>query len=180
MILTAATVTILVMDQQSKPPRKKDTRRMRAAKSRLRMELAGLAFAVKTGHSPQEYARFVWGQGAVKWMSKEKPTKKEYLQKEMEAMRVLFPWMKMKLVEISPHRVELHFIGGCVGGWGEDRWALARSLGLDRWDVCRYCGEAFKVWAKQLGLKAAPHPAKDGSCKLIAWEWPEDARMIPP
>ncbi|MDP2718345.1 MAG: hypothetical protein U1D67_05130 [Dehalococcoidia bacterium] len=158
----------------------KKTRRItgkaeKAARSRLRMELAGLAFAVAHGYTPQRYARHLWGKGAVKWMGKGNPSMKEYLEKEIEVMDYLFPWLGMELVEVSPDRVEVRFEGGCLGGWGEeDRWALARSLGLDRWDVCRYCGEAFKTWAKQLGLKAAPHPARDGSCRLVAWKWPEE------
>lgn len=91
-----------------------------------------------------------------------------YLLKEAAAIAILFPWVHVVPGRMTPQRAELTFSGGCLGGYGEDRWALARSLGLGRTAVCRYCSEAFKVWGKQLGLKIACHPQRDGTCKLQA------------
>lgn len=131
------------------------------------MELAGLAFALQRGATPFEYARYLWGRGAVKWMGKETPSLREYMEKEAEAFTVLYPWLKLEVKEVSPDRIEIHFKGGCLAGWDADRWSVARSFGIDKKDVCRYCGQAFKAWSRQLGLKAAPHPARDWSCKLV-------------
>ena len=144
-----------------------DPRWHKAAKSRLRMELAGLAFALQHGFSPEEYARHLWGRGAVSWMGKENPTPKEYLRTEAEHLMVLFPWVDFQLKEYEDGVVELVFTNGCLGSWEDDRFALAHSLGLTRQEVCRYCQEAFRVWSRQLGLEALPLPRADNTCSIV-------------
>lgn len=139
-----------------------------AARSRLRVELSGLAFAVKNGHHPEDYASDLWGHGARGWMGAPDPDPLIYLRKEARAMSVLYPWIKA-----SPHRVgrqgaELAICDGCLAGWGQDRWALSRSLGLSPDHVCRYCQEAFRVWGQQLNLNVTLTPQEDGSCLLRA------------
>ncbi|MBI4294598.1 MAG: hypothetical protein HY669_00315 [Chloroflexi bacterium] len=141
---------------------------LRVAKSRLRLELRGLALAMSRGAVPQEYARVLWGEGAVSWMGTASPDAQSYVLKEAAAIAVLFPWVNIGQGKMTPERAELLFSGGCLCGYGEDRWALARSLGLGRTDLCRYCSEAFQVWGQQLGLKVTPHPGRDNSCRLEA------------
>ncbi|MBI4216974.1 MAG: hypothetical protein HY687_06255 [Chloroflexi bacterium] len=141
---------------------------LKAAKSRLKLELQGIAFAISHGASPQEYAHFLWARGAVAWMGTMSPSADSYLLKEMTAMATLFPWVRIEPGELTAERGVITMRDGCCGGYGNNRWRLARSLGLDKTQVCRYCGEAFKVWGSQLKLKVAPHPQRDESCKLRA------------
>lgn len=138
----------------------------RTAKSRLYFELGGLAFALKKRASPEEYARHLWGKGATRWMGKARPDAQEYLLKEAEAFRCFYPDVASEVVEAGEEVAELIFTGGCLGGWGEDPWALARSFGLVKADVCSYCRESFLVWAEQLGLIARIGPNESGTCRL--------------
>ncbi|MBI2909405.1 MAG: hypothetical protein HYX92_17305 [Chloroflexi bacterium] len=140
----------------------------RTARARQRFELAGLAFAKKHGASPEDYARHLWSTGAARWMGKTSPTARDYLLKEAEAFRTLYPEVGFHLREMDDAAAELTFTSGCLGGWGQDRWAMAESLGLNKEDVCRYCRESFKVWSKQLGLDASLEPQVDGTCVLKA------------
>ncbi len=126
----------------------------RTAKSRLRFELSGLSFACQRGFVPQDYARHLWSQGAIRWMGKEEPAAGEYLLREAQAIREFYPRVSFTVIETGEEKAELVFTEGCLGGWGTDRWGLARSLGLTPEDVCAYCYEAFSVWAGQLGLHA--------------------------
>lgn len=147
-----------------------DRRLIRVARNRLRLELQGLAFAISRGATPEEYARFLWGQGAAKWMGSDSPGAQDYLRKEEEAARSLFPWLTVQPVKMSDAEAEVVLAGGCLGGWGEDRFRLARELGLNRMGVCRYCIEACRVWGEQLGLKVEPRPGPGcrGGCRLTA------------
>ena len=138
------------------------------ARNRLRLELASLAFATRHGHTPEEYAREVWGRGARGWMGKDSPKALEYLLKEAKAIATFYPWVKATPRKAGPGRAEAALTGGCLAGWGEDPWAIARGLGLTRADVCRYCHEAFRVWGQQLGLAVALTPQADDTCVLTA------------
>jgi len=140
----------------------------RIAKSRLRFELAGLAFACQKGSRPEEYARHLWGKGAVRWMGKAEPSAREYLLKETQAFKQFYPEVSFEMLEADDERAELVFTSGCLGGWGLDRWALARSLGLTKKDVCAYCRESFGVWTEQLSLRTYIGPEADESCRLLA------------
>ncbi|MBI2854618.1 MAG: hypothetical protein HYX87_06845 [Chloroflexi bacterium] len=153
-------------EEVNPPGEQGDFRLMHAARSRLKLELQGLAFAVTHGATPEEYARFLWGTGAQRWMGKDSPAADEYLLKEEEAMSHLFPWIKAQRVKMSPTEAEAVLLGGCLGGWGEKRFNLARSLGLFRKEVCRYCIEACRVWGEQLGLKVVPVPKCRAGCRL--------------
>lgn len=139
-----------------------------AARSRLRMELSGLAFAARRGHSPEEYAQELWGRGARAWMGKTHPDPLEYLEKEAQGMATLYPWIETSTMPVGPALAELVMTGGCLAGWGEDPWALARRLGLSQDQVCLYCQEAFRVWGQQLGLAVSLQPQADGTCVLRA------------
>lgn len=139
-----------------------------AARSRLRMELGGLAFALKRGHKPEDYARELWGNGAVGWMGQVSPTPTRYLRKEARAISVLYPWVEASWGQDGAMRPWLTISRDCLAGWGPDRWALARSLGLAQEEVCRYCQEAFRVWGQQLGLAVSIDPQPDGTCLLKA------------
>lgn len=141
-----------------------------AARSRLRVELAGLAFAVKNGHTPEEYARELWGRGARGWMGKPDPDPLEYLQKEAKAMATLYPWIEGSPSRVAPGIAEMVICEGCLAGWGNDRWALSRSFGLSQEQVCRYCQEAFRVWGDQLGLEVTLTPQVNGTCVIRAAE----------
>ena len=141
---------------------------LHAARSRLRFELLGLAFALSRGATPQEYARFLWSKGAVRWMGIEIPDADNYLLKEIAAVGTLFPWVKVTHGRMASGQGEITFSGGCLGGYGEDRWALAEKLGLDQTTVCEYCAEAFKVWGRQLALTVTPFPGNKGTCRLRA------------
>lgn len=138
----------------------------RTAKSRLRFELSGLAFACQSGFRPEDYARHLWGKGAIRWMGKAQPTAAEYLLKEVQAFKQFYPDVSFAIVEAMDERAELVFTKGCLGGWGTDSWALAKSLGLTKEDVCAYCQEAFLVWAGQLGLRACIGLEEDETCRL--------------
>lgn len=138
----------------------------RTARSRLRLELAGLAFACQHGFRPEDYAHHLWGKGAVGWMKKARPGAAEYLRKEARAFGQFYPAVSFTIVAAGDDRAELIFSKGCLGGWGHDPWALARSLGLTQRDVCAYCRESFRVWAEQLGLSVHIGPEKDRSCRL--------------
>ncbi|MBI4187588.1 MAG: hypothetical protein HY529_00080, partial [Chloroflexi bacterium] len=107
------------------------------ARSRLKLELAGISFARKHGLTPEDWARHLWSKGALKWMGKTFPTAAEYLLKEAEAFRRLYPEVIFKLGELSDTEAELTFTRWCLGGWGKDQWAIARSLGLGKGHVCR-------------------------------------------
>ncbi len=140
---------------------------LKTARGRLRFELAGLSFARQKGFTPEEYACHLWSKGAKSWMKNASPGAGEYLQKEAEAFRCLYPEVGFAVVEAGEGKAELAFTGGCLGGWGDDPWALARSLGLTKEDVCRYCHEAFRLWAGQLGLRAIIGLEEGGSrCSL--------------
>jgi len=142
---------------------------LKTAKSRLRFELGGLAFAIQKGFTPEEYANHLWGKGAKSWMKKAAPDAGEYLQKEAEAFRCFYPEVGFEVVQAEKDRAELNMNDGCLGGWGKERWAIARSFGLTQLDVCRYCFEAFRVWAKQLGLRTVIGLQPDGKhCILRA------------
>ncbi len=138
----------------------------KTAKSRLRFELAGLSFARQRGFSSEDYARHLWGTGSVLWMGKARPGAAEYLLKEAQAFKQFYPDVSFTMVGAGDKRAELVFTEGCLGGWGPDSWALARSLGLSKKDICAYCQESFLVWAEQLGLFVRIGPEEDGSCRL--------------
>ncbi|MBI2852082.1 MAG: hypothetical protein HYX84_03135 [Chloroflexi bacterium] len=140
----------------------------RTAISRLKFELAGVSFARKMGLEPEDWAKHLWDTGALKWMGKPDPTAAEYLLKEAEAFKVLYPQVKFAITKLSAGEAELVFTGGCLGGWGKDQWAVARSLDLRMGHVCRYCREAFRAWSRQLGLESCPEPTIDGTCVLQA------------
>ena len=137
----------------------------RTAWSRLRFELSGLGFALKQGATPEDYADYLWSDGAVKWIGKENPTIQEYLDKETEAITTLYPQVTFTIGRITDKDAELTFpAGSCLGGWGRDQWGVAGSLGLDKKDVCRYCRQSFRVWTKQLELNALPELQANGDC----------------
>ncbi len=138
----------------------------KTAKSRLRFELAGLAFACHRGSNPEDYARHLWAKGAVRWMGQDRPNAAEYLLKEAEAFSEFYPEVSFEVVESGDARAELVFTDGCLGGWGRDSWAMARNLGLSKKDICAYCRESFRVWTQPLGLRADIAPKKDGNCRL--------------
>ena len=138
----------------------------RTSRSRLHFELAGLALARRMGLDPEDYARYLWSKGAQDWMGRPDPTAKEYLLKEGEAILSLFPGVSFSIGKASDEDAELTFTRGCLGGWGKDRWAVARRLNLTKSNVCRYCHEAFRVWSAQLGLSARTYPQQDGTCTL--------------
>lgn len=139
------------------------------ARSRSDMELAALAFALKNGHSHEEFAAALWSKGAVKWMGKEDPTPEEYLRMELESFAWLFPKVEARLIKATPDEAELEFSSsGCPYGWGKDRWARARNHGLEPSDVHRYCCEGFRIWGAPLGLESGTHPQEDGRCILRA------------
>ncbi len=165
------------IDLTNEQPRQEstaDARLLHAAKSRLRLELQGLAFAISRGATPEEYARFLWSKGAANWMGCTSPGTDDYLEREEEAMRSLFPWLKIRHESMSADEASVEISGGCLGGWGENRFALARSLGLNRSALCRYCQEACKVWGEQLSLKVEPVPGPGcrGGCRIKARKMP--------
>ena len=138
----------------------------KTAKSRLRFELAGLAFACHRGSNPEDYARHLWTKGSLRWMGKAKPNAIEYLLKEAEAFHQFYPGVSFEIIEAADERAGLVFTEGCLGGWGTDRWAVARNLGLSKKDICADCRESFRVWTQPLGLRADIAPKKDGNCRL--------------
>lgn len=140
----------------------------RTARGRLKFELAGIAFARKHGLTPEDYADHLWSEGAVKWMGKEAPDASEYLQKEAEAFRTLCPEIEFEIIKCGKYWAKLKFNKGCLGGWGKNQWAFAKGLGLGKGHVCRYCRQAFRIWAKQLGLEARPEPKVGDICLLTA------------
>ncbi len=104
----------------------------KTAKSRLRFELAGLAFACHRGSNPEDYARHLWSKGSVRWMGKDRPNAAEYLLKEAKAFREFYPEVSFEVVELGDASAELVFTDGCLGGSGRDPWAVAKNLGGDR------------------------------------------------
>jgi len=156
-----------------------EARLLHAARSRLRLELQGLAFAISRGAAPEEYARFLWSDGAAKWMGSGSPGADEYLAKEEEAFASFFPWIMVRHELMSSGVAEVVLSGGCLGGWGENRFTLARSLGLNRSALCRYCIEACRAWGEQLGLKVEPMPGPGcrGGCKLRAVKRKQTSRV---
>ncbi len=145
----------------------------RAARSRLRVELAGIAFCRQLGLTPEHWARHLWSEGAVTWMGKENPTAAEYLTKEASAFNFLYPGSPYHIDNLEEDTARLTFRrGGCAGGWGQDQWGMARRLGLGKGHVCRYCREAFRLWSAQLGLGAITTPQLDGTC-VFTVERPE-------
>jgi hypothetical protein len=139
------------------------------ARSRSDLELAALAFAIKNGHTHEEFAAALWSKGAVKWMGKENPTPEEYLKQELNAFAWLFPQVEASLVKATPEEAEVEFsAAGCPYGWGKDRWARARDHGLTPDEVHKYCSEGFRIWGEQLGLDSGTHPQEDGRCILRA------------
>ncbi len=141
----------------------------RTARGRLKFELAGISFARKHGLTPEDYAAHLWASGAARWMGKTAPTAGEYLLKEAEAFRTLYPEVAFDVTKSGEAEAELIFrTGGCLGGWGRNRRAIANSLGLGKGHACRYCRQAFRLWSGQLGLEACPEPKIDGTCVLQA------------
>ena len=140
----------------------------RTAQSRLRFELAGLAFALQHGSRPEDYARHLWSKGAKGWMGKTKPNAAEYLLRESQCFRQFYPEISFEIVAAGDEKAELVFSDGCLGSGGEDRWTLAKNLGLTKRDICAYCRESFLVWAKQLGLVTRIGPNEGGACRLQA------------
>ena len=140
----------------------------RTARGRLKFELAGIAFARKHGLTPEDYANHLWSSGAAQWMGKTSPTAIEYLFKEAEAFHTLYPEVGFEVTKSGDKEAELVFRRGCLGGWGKNQWAMAKSLGLGKGHVCRYCRQAFRLWATQLGIDACPEPKIDGTCVLQA------------
>lgn len=139
------------------------------ARSRSDLELAALAFALKNGHTHEEFAAALWSRGAVKWMGKEDPTPEEYLMKELNSFSWLFPQVEATLIKAAPDEAEAEFSpSGCPYGWGSDRWARARNHGLTPEDAHRYCREGFRIWGTALGLESATHPQRDETCILRA------------
>ena len=138
----------------------------RTARGRVRFELAGIAFARKIGQTPEDWAEHLWSTGAAKWMGKTNPTAGEYLLKEAEAFRTLYPEVTFELAKMSDEEAELIFTQGCLGGWGRNQWTIARNMGLGKGHVCRYCRQAFRAWASQLGLLACPEPRTNDTCVL--------------
>ncbi len=151
----------------------------RTARSRLRFELAGLALAKKAGMSPEEYAGFLWAQGASRWFGKPHALVSEYILKETEAFETLYPEVEFKLGKVEGDEARLTFTRGCLGGWGKERWRTAETLGLAKDEVCLYCREAFRIWADQLGLEAGTEPQQDGGCILTVKLTKEDKSRIP-
>ena len=141
----------------------------RTARGRLKFELAGIAFARKHGLTPEDYANHLWSSGAAEWMGRTHPSAGEYLLREAEAFRTLYPEVEVEVTKSGDKNAELVFErGGCLGGWGKNQWAMATSLGLGKGHVCRYCRQAFRLWSAQLGLEACPEPKIDGICILQA------------
>lgn len=138
------------------------------ARNRLRLELAALAFASRRGHTPEEYAREIWGRGAKGFMGKDNPEALEYLLKEAKAIAMFYPWVRTSVRRAAPGRAEMTLSDGCLAGWGEDRWAIASSYGLTPEQVCRYCREAFRVWGEQLGLAVSLAPQNNDTCVVLA------------
>ena len=138
----------------------------RAARARLRMELAGISFARAQGHTPEEYAWHLWDDGALPWFGEEFANARTYLMTEVESFRTLYPDVDYVLDQLGDDFSQLTFVNGCLGGWGRDQWATARSVGLRKGHVCRYCREAFRVWSAQLRIDALPEPKPDGTCVL--------------
>ena len=139
----------------------------KTARGRLRFELAGLAFACQDGSGPENYARHLWTKGSTPWMGKVEPTAAEYLLKEAKAFREFYPEVSFEVVESADTSAKLVFTDGCLGGWGRDQWAIARSLGLSKKDICAYCREAFRVWAEPLGLHTDIGPDNYEKCRLL-------------
>jgi hypothetical protein len=140
----------------------------RAARGRLRFELAGIAFAKAHGLRPEDWSAQLWSGGAVRWMGADRPGADQYLEREADAFATLYPEVRFERSEWTPTRAALQFTRGCLGGWGRDRWATARGLGLDPEEVCRYCAEAFRLWAAQLGLDVEHECGVEGLCRLVA------------
>ncbi len=139
------------------------------ARSRSDLELAALAFALKNGHSHEEFAAALWSKGAAKWMGKDIPTPEEYLQREVDSFAWLFPQVEAALIKATQDEAEVEFsASGCPYGWGKDKWARARNHGLTPEDVHRYCREGFRIWGALLGLESGTHPQEDGTCILRA------------
>jgi len=138
------------------------------ANSRLNIELAGLSFALKKGHSHEEYAQHLWGEGANRWIKDDKPTPREYVKRELESVSVLFPNVRAEMGECIDDVAELIFVKGCPCGWEKDKWAKAKRWGLRPKDVCRYCVAAFYIWGEQLSLSITLKPQEDGCCILTA------------
>lgn len=143
----------------------------RTARGRLKFELAGIAFARKHGLTPEDYANHLWSTGAAQWMGKTDPTAGEYLLKEADAFRTLYPEVDLEVIKSGDKQAKLVFRkGGCLGGWGKNQWGMANSLGLGKGHVCRYCRQAFRLWSRQLGIEACPEPFVDGTCVLKAYK----------
>ena len=138
----------------------------RTARGRLRFELSGIAFARAMGFAPEDWAKHLWSSGAVRWIGKAIPTAREYLLKEAEAFEALYPEVAFELGKLNDLEAELTFRRGCLGGWGKNQWAMAKSAGLGKGHVCRYCRQAFRSWASQLGLHSCAEPQTDETCIL--------------
>ena len=138
----------------------------KTARSRLRFELSGLSFALQKGFSSEGYAQHLWSKGSKRWIGTTKPTATEYLLKEAESFREFYPEVSFEVVEAGEEKAELVFTDGCLGGWGQDQWAIARNRGLSQKDICAYCQEAFQSWARPLGIHVDIGPGEDGHCRL--------------
>jgi hypothetical protein len=152
------------------PGSKKDaeTRWQIVARGRLYFELAGLAFAVKSGHSPEDFARHIWGQGAARWMGKPDPTAQEYISKEVEAHEDFIPGIQIRRDVMTDREAQVSLLNCCWNGYGEKRWGTAAYWGLELEQVCRFCHETYRVWGQQLGLTVTTRQQADGSCILRA------------
>ena len=137
---------------------------VRTARAKLRFELAGLAFAVRHGFTPEEYARELWGRGGTGWIGKKNPTAAEYILKEVEAVKALTPEIKFQMEQLGDDVARLRFVVGCLGGYGKSRWGTALSLGLTPPQVCSYCQESFQVWTGPLSVEARPQIQPDETC----------------
>lgn len=102
----------------------------------------------------------------MSWLKQAQPNAAEYLLREAQAFGEFYPDVSFTIVASGENRAELIFTRGCLGGWGQNPWALASSLSLTREDVCAYCREAFRVWAEQVGLSARIGPEEGGNCRL--------------
>jgi len=140
----------------------------RTARGRLRFELAGIAFARAQGKRPEDWAAHLWSHGAQRWLGDATPAANEYLDHEVEAFGALYPEVRLERAEWTATRAELRFTRGCLGGWGRDRWSIARALGLEPDDIGRYCAEAFRLWGAQLGLSVEHRFDAEHLCTLVA------------
>ncbi len=78
-------------------------------------------------------------------MGKATPKAAQYLLKEAHAFSQLYSDVSFAIVEENDERAELVFTEGCLGGWGTDQWAVAKNVGLTRYEVC--CASPSPFWS---------------------------------